>query len=64
LRGPYDDIPLVAVGGVSLENVQEYFKAGAFGVGVSGALFGRDALAEKDINKLTANVKKFIDYCR
>jgi len=64
LRGPYDDIPLVAVGGVSLENVQEYLAAGASGVGVSSALFGRDALAEKDINKLTANVKKFIDYCR
>ncbi|MCB2183739.1 MAG: bifunctional 4-hydroxy-2-oxoglutarate aldolase/2-dehydro-3-deoxy-phosphogluconate aldolase [Desulfobulbaceae bacterium] len=64
LRGPFDHIPLVAVGGVSRENVGEYFNAGAKGVGVSSALFGRKALAQQNIDELAENVKKFMQYCQ
>jgi 2-dehydro-3-deoxyphosphogluconate aldolase/(4S)-4-hydroxy-2-oxoglutarate aldolase len=60
LCGPFDQVPLVAVGGVTMENVGDYFKVGAQAVGVSTALFGKDALAEKNIKKLTKNVKNFI----
>jgi 2-dehydro-3-deoxyphosphogluconate aldolase/(4S)-4-hydroxy-2-oxoglutarate aldolase len=60
LRGPFDNIPLVAVGGVNRKNLPEYFAAGARAVGVSTALFGGEALARKDIRKLTGNVKDFI----
>ncbi|MFH2059212.1 MAG: bifunctional 4-hydroxy-2-oxoglutarate aldolase/2-dehydro-3-deoxy-phosphogluconate aldolase [Pseudomonadota bacterium] len=62
--GPFDSIPLCAVGGVTKENIQDYFKAGAQAVGVSSALFGKDALATKDIEKLTENVKQFIQCSR
>lgn len=60
LLGPFDQIPLVAVGGVTLETVTDYFKAGSIAVGVSSELFGRDALLEKNIKKLTKNVKNFM----
>nr|MBF0222689.1 hypothetical protein [Desulfobulbaceae bacterium] len=60
LRGPFDQIPLVAVGGVTLETVVKYFDAGAKAVGVSSELFGLEALREKNIKKLTKNVKNFI----
>ena len=60
LLGPYDTLPLVAVGGVNNENMHEYFQAGVQAVGVSTALFGKEALAEKNINELTKNVKDFI----
>lgn len=63
LRGPYDDIPLVAVGGVSLDSLFDYFKAGVSAVGVGASIFGSSALAEKNINKLTKNVKNYIDCC-
>ncbi len=62
LRGPFDHIPLVAVGGVDSDNLSEYFQAGVQAVGVSTALFGREALKEKNINKLTQSVKDFIGY--
>ncbi len=62
LRGPYDNIPLVAVGGVTVENLADYFEAGVQAVGVSTALFGRQALAEKDIRLLSRNVKDFVAY--
>ena len=60
LLGPFDHISLAAVGGVTTNNVKEYFKAGAKAVGVSSSLFGKEALAEKNIKKLTKNVKTFI----
>ena len=62
LRGPFDTIPLVAVGGVTVENLNEYIKAGVQAVGVSTSLFGRQALKDKDINSLTQNVKDFTAY--
>jgi len=63
LRGPYERIPLVAVGGVDLDNIREYFAAGARAVGASTSLFGRKALMERDLVQLAGNVKKFIALC-
>jgi len=60
IRGPFDHIPMVAVGGVTTENLTAYITAGAQAVGVSSSLFGQSALAEKNIDLLTVNVKNFI----
>lgn len=63
LRGPFEQIPLVAVGGVERDNLEQYFSAGAAAVGVSTSLFGRQALAEKNLKMLTKNVKEYIGLC-
>jgi 2-dehydro-3-deoxyphosphogluconate aldolase/(4S)-4-hydroxy-2-oxoglutarate aldolase len=63
LRGPFDDIDLVAVGGVTPDNIRDYFDAGARAVGASSALFGKAALREKDLTKLSGNVSAFIEVC-
>jgi len=60
LRGPFDQIPLVAVGGVTLHNVRDFFAAGAAGVGVGNSLFGPAALAERDLAGLAANIRRFL----
>jgi 2-dehydro-3-deoxyphosphogluconate aldolase/(4S)-4-hydroxy-2-oxoglutarate aldolase len=64
LRGPFDHIPLVAVGGVAINNLEEYFDAGVKAVGVSASLFGGRALREKKLSEIGQNVKNFIDRCR
>lgn len=64
LRGPFDHIPLAAVGGVTLHNLPEYFAAGANAVGVATSLFGGKALREKNLAELGQNVKNFMDHCR
>ena len=64
LLGPFDQLNLVAVGGVSLANLAEYFAAGATAVGVSTSLFGSKALREKDLDQIGENVKIFIEHCR
>lgn len=63
LRGPFDQIPLAAVGGVTLANLVEYFAAGVRAVGVSTSLFGKEALHNRDIRQLGEQVKKFIEQC-
>ena len=63
LKGPFDDIPLVAVGGVTIENVREYFQAGATAVGVGISLFGEHAVRAGDWDAVGKNVEKFIQRC-
>lgn len=64
LRGPFDHIPLVAVGGVKLENVHEYLQAGVTAVGVGISLFGEQAVATRDWEAAGKNVEQFIKRCR
>ena len=42
LQGPLGQIPLIPTGGVTLENCQRFFQAGAIAVGMSGKLFPKN----------------------
>lgn len=63
LRGPFQAIPLVPVGGVTLASLADYFQAGATAVGVGSSFFGKEALVERNINELTKNVENYIKSC-
>jgi 2-dehydro-3-deoxyphosphogluconate aldolase/(4S)-4-hydroxy-2-oxoglutarate aldolase len=63
LRGPFENIPLVAVGGVDLDNIADYFDAGASAVGASTSLFGRQALKDRALDEIAKNVSNFIRLC-
>jgi 2-dehydro-3-deoxyphosphogluconate aldolase/(4S)-4-hydroxy-2-oxoglutarate aldolase len=63
LRGPFDRIPLVAVGGINKGNVWDYLDAGAVAVGVGGSLFGEDAVRSERYSEVRENVAKFIEQC-
>jgi 2-dehydro-3-deoxyphosphogluconate aldolase/(4S)-4-hydroxy-2-oxoglutarate aldolase len=60
LSGPFDQVPLLAVGGVTINNLADYFTAGVAGVGVGTSLFGAAALAAQDPGALAGNVGRFI----
>jgi 2-dehydro-3-deoxyphosphogluconate aldolase/(4S)-4-hydroxy-2-oxoglutarate aldolase len=64
LRGPFESISLAAVGGVSIDNIREYFDAGVAAVGVSTSLFGREALKDGNLEDIAQNVKKLISLCQ
>lgn len=64
LRGPFDHIPLVAVGGVSSDTVGDYLAAGVRAVGVGASLFGKEALEQGDEESAVVNLKKFLKYCQ
>ena len=63
LLGPFDKVSLMAVGGVNLSNVEEYFSAGADAVGASSSLFGREALRERDPSRVGGSVRRFLEHC-
>jgi 2-dehydro-3-deoxyphosphogluconate aldolase/(4S)-4-hydroxy-2-oxoglutarate aldolase len=62
LLGPLDRVPLVAVGGVTRENVGAYLQAGARAVGVGTSLFGSRAIAQKHPEDIVLNVKSFLEH--
>ena len=63
LRGPFDSISLAAVGGITVDNIREYFEAGVAAVGVSTSLFGIEAMEERNLDKIGNNVNFFISLC-
>ncbi len=63
LKGPFEQIPMVAVGGVTYQNVADYFHAGASAVGVGTSLFGKEALRKHDLPALQAQVEMFTQCC-
>lgn len=60
LAGPFEQIPMVAVGGVSLDNAGEYLAAGVKAVGVFTSLFGSEAVKRKDLKQIGVNVGNFV----
>ena len=61
LLGPFDRIPLVAVGGITAENMGRYLDAGAKAVGVGASLFGKAAIARQKPGEISTNVRNFIN---
>lgn len=61
LRGPLDDLPLIAVGGVKIEQFQAYLKAGATAIGVGDHLIDREMIQLGQFTQLTQRAKQFVD---
>ena len=60
VNAPMPQIPLVPVGGVTLETVAPFLKAGACALGVGGKLVDPALLAAKDYAGLTQLAKKWV----
>lgn len=61
IKGPLPQIPLVATGGVSAENLKDFVAAGASGVGVGGNLVSKKLVAARDFAGITRNARAFAD---
>lgn len=48
LQGPLSHIPLIPTGGVTLDNAPEFIQAGAMAVGLSGELFPKQLIIQRD----------------
>lgn len=60
LRGPFPDLALVPTGGVTLENIGDFFRAGATAVGVGGELVTRELLYRGDYEGIGALAGQFM----
>ena len=52
VRGPFNELSLMAVGGVDLSNAVEYLEAGASAVAIGGSLFSVTRMRNKDFNSI------------
>ena len=57
LRDPLPDIPMLPTGGVAIDHVADYLRAGAFAVGLGSPLVG-DALAGGDLGALGTRARQ------
>nr|WP_322348842.1 bifunctional 4-hydroxy-2-oxoglutarate aldolase/2-dehydro-3-deoxy-phosphogluconate aldolase [Paenibacillus albus] len=61
IRAPLDKIPMLASGGVDLDNITDYFKAGACGVGMGSKLVNMDWVRSGRFDLLTERARKFVE---
>ena len=66
VKGPFDKVKLVAVGGVNPSNIKKYLGAGANGVALGGSIYslqrmvkGKCSDIQKDIEEFMFEVKSF-----
>ena len=61
VRAPLPQIPLMPTGGVGLQNIQEFKKAGAVAFGIGGSLVdAKQKVTSEYLQKITDTAKKFV----
>lgn len=61
IQGPLGQLPIVATGGVSPENVADFFDAGATAVGAGSAMIDYDAIDRGDFEAVTDHAAAFVE---
>lgn len=64
LRGPFPSVPLMPTGGVTPDNLPEWFAAGAVAVGAGGDLVPGSAFADGDYAEITRRARLFAEALR
>ncbi|RKD95183.1 bifunctional 4-hydroxy-2-oxoglutarate aldolase/2-dehydro-3-deoxy-phosphogluconate aldolase [Halopiger aswanensis] len=61
LKGPLGNVEIIPTGGVSADNVADYFDAGALAVGAGSALIDYDAIADDDMDGVREHAESFVE---
>lgn len=64
VRGPLPHIPLMVVGGISLDNAQAYLDMGAVALGLGGGLFNKAEIEQGNFEDIEARSRSFIQLYR
>ena len=60
IKGPLEDVPLMAVGGVTCDNIPTYFSSGASAVAVGGSVFTQSRMVNEEYSKIRDHLKEII----
>jgi 2-dehydro-3-deoxyphosphogluconate aldolase/(4S)-4-hydroxy-2-oxoglutarate aldolase len=60
VRGPLSQIPMIATGGINLENMNEFLHAGAVAVGVGGSLVDKKLIEDSRFDELTELTRRYV----
>jgi 2-dehydro-3-deoxyphosphogluconate aldolase/(4S)-4-hydroxy-2-oxoglutarate aldolase len=61
IRAPLDHIPMIATGGVNLDNIGDFLRAGAIGVGLGSNLLDKALIREGRFEDLTQLAAKYVN---
>lgn len=61
IRGPLNDIPILATGGADLHNIGEYFRSGATAVGLGSKLVHMEWIREGRHDLLRDQARRFVE---
>jgi 2-dehydro-3-deoxyphosphogluconate aldolase/(4S)-4-hydroxy-2-oxoglutarate aldolase len=61
LKGPFPDIPMMPTGGVSKDNLGDWFKAGAFAVGAGSNLCPKDLAQNGEFDRITQIAREYVE---
>ena len=64
IKGPFRDIELMAVGGVTAGNMHAYFDAGAAAVAFGASVFRSEWLAGEEYGRIEDEVRRLVEACR
>ena len=64
IRAPLNHIPMIATGGVDLETIGAYFKAGASAVGMGSKLLNAEWLKAGDYERIAARAREYVEIAR
>lgn len=64
IRSPISHIPMMAVGGIGVENFAEFLKAGCCGAGIGGSLCSKKLIAERNAEALRENAAALVNIYR
>ncbi|MBB6449633.1 2-dehydro-3-deoxyphosphogluconate aldolase/(4S)-4-hydroxy-2-oxoglutarate aldolase [Geomicrobium halophilum] len=64
LQGPLGQIQMMPTGGIDLDNIVDYMKAGAAAVGAGGSLLDKTLIGNQDWDGLRAHAEKFVATAR
>lgn len=61
ISAPISHIPMIAVGGVDLDNIDEFMSAGAIGAGIGSCLVNKNLINAGKFDELTQLAKSFVE---
>ena len=61
VKAPLSHLKILAVGGVDVDNIQDYLKAGVSGFGLGSNIIDKKKIKDKDWEGITALAEKYID---
>lgn len=60
IKGPFNQIELLACGGVTAENLKEYISGGASAIAFGASIFKKEWLLKKDFTKITESIRAIL----
>lgn len=62
IQGPLPHVPIMATGGIDLNNMEEYFRAGATAVGIGNSLVESNLeITNENMSSITFRAKSFVE---